>query len=117
MQQRRGAQGIDLFQDAKARSSCLRHGHRHHGQIPRARQLGFRVQGRDAIQAPFIVDDIVKRGWNKVAILPTRPATARAAITIWWPLATKNLKPVYVGRFDLKRPHAELTAARAAGPT
>jgi len=34
----------------------------------------FRTSARDAIQAPFVVNDIVSRGWNRVAILADKTA-------------------------------------------
>ena len=76
------------------------------------------ISPRDAIQAPFIVDDIVKRGWDKVAIFADKTGYGEGGYNdMVAALATKNLKPVYVGRFDLgvKDLTAELTAARAAG--
>jgi branched-chain amino acid transport system substrate-binding protein len=37
-------------------------------KFPAADSFIFRNSARDAIQAPFVVEDIVKRGWTKVAI-------------------------------------------------
>ena len=99
---------------------ALRHGHCHHGQIPRARQLHLpRARARRDPGA-------VHRGRHR----QTRLGQGRhfADKTGYGEggyndmvaaLATKNLKPVYAGRFDLgvKDLTAELTAARAAGPT
>ena len=110
---------IDLFQDAKsplivpcATATAIT------AKYPAPDSYIFRVQGRDAIQAPFIVDDIVKRGWDKVAIFADKTGYGEGGYNdMVAALATKNLKPVYVGRFDLgvKDLTAELTAARAAG--
>lgn len=78
----------------------------------------FRVQARDALQAPFMVDDIVKRGWDKVAIFADKSGYGDGGYNdALAALAAKNLKPVYVARFELgvKDLSAELAAARAAG--
>ena len=78
----------------------------------------FRVQARDALQAPFMVDDIVKRGWDKVAIFADKSGYGDGGYNdALAALAAKNLKPVYVARFELgvKDLAAELAAARAAG--
>jgi branched-chain amino acid transport system substrate-binding protein len=37
-------------------------------KFPAEESYIFRTSAKDAIQAPFVVEDIVKRGWNKVAI-------------------------------------------------
>ncbi|GAA4417333.1 ABC transporter substrate-binding protein [Acidovorax lacteus] len=78
----------------------------------------FRVQARDAIQAPFMVDDILKRGWDKVAIFADTTGYGEGGFNdVVAALAAKNVKPVHVARFPLgvKDLTAELTAARNAG--
>jgi branched-chain amino acid transport system substrate-binding protein len=78
----------------------------------------FRTSARDAIQAPFVVDDLVKRGWNKVAIFADATGYGEAGLKdVEAALNSKGLKPVYVARFPLgvKDLSAELGAARAAG--
>lgn len=78
----------------------------------------FRVQARDALQAPFMVDDIVKRGWDKVALFADKTGYGEGGYNdVVAALAAKNLKPVHVARFDLgvKDLSAELAAARSAG--
>ena len=78
----------------------------------------FRTSPSDAIQAPFVVNDIVKRGWNKVAIFADTTGYGEAGLKdVEAALAAKQLKPVHVARFALgvKDLDEELKAARAAG--
>jgi branched-chain amino acid transport system substrate-binding protein len=78
----------------------------------------FRNSARDAIQAPFVVDDIIKRGWDKVAIFADSTGYGDGGLKdVEKALAAKNLKPVHVARFALgvKDLTTELKAAKAAG--
>lgn len=78
----------------------------------------FRTSARDAIQAPFVVEDIVKRGWTRVAIFADDTGYGEAGLKdVEKALADKNLKPVYVGRFPLgaKDLTDDMKAAREAG--
>ena len=62
----------------------------------------FRVQGRDALQAPLMVDEIIKRGWDKVAIFADTTGYGEGGYKdVVDALAAKNLKPVHVSRFPL----------------
>lgn len=78
----------------------------------------FRTSARDAIQAPFVVDDLVKRGWTRVAIFADATGYGEAGLKdVQAALASRGLKPAYVARFplgvkDLTEP---LKAAREAG--
>lgn len=78
----------------------------------------FRTSARDAIQAPFVVDDLVKRGWTRVAVFADTTGYGEAGLTdVQAALEKKGLKPVHVARFplgvkDLREP---LAAAREAG--
>ncbi|WP_298214963.1 ABC transporter substrate-binding protein [Acidovorax sp.] len=110
---------IDLFQNAKSPLvvPCTT-GTAVTAKYPAADSYIFRVQGRDAIQAPFLVDDIVKRGWNRVAIFADKTSYGEGGqADVVAALAAKNLKPVYVARFELgvKDLTTELAAARHAG--
>lgn len=110
---------IDLFQDAKSPLivPCST-GTAVTAKYPAPDSYIFRVQARDAIQAPFLVDDIVKRGWDKVVIFADKTGYGEGGYNdVVAALAAKNLKPVHVARFDLgvKDLTAELTAARNAG--
>lgn len=78
----------------------------------------FRTSARDAIQAPFVVDDIVSRGWTKVAIFADTSGYGEAGLQdVVKALEAKKLKPVHVARFALgvKDLTTELKAAQAAG--
>lgn len=78
----------------------------------------FRTSPRDAIQAPYVVEDIVKRGWTKVAIFADTTGYGDAGLKdVEAALAAKNLKAVHVARFGLgvKDLREELQAARDAG--
>jgi branched-chain amino acid transport system substrate-binding protein len=87
-------------------------------KYPAAESYIFRTSARDAIQAPFVVDDIVSRGWSKVAIFADTTGYGEAGLQdVVKALAAKNLQPAYVARFELgvKDLQAELKAAQAAG--
>ena len=87
-------------------------------KYPPAESYIFRTSARDAIQAPFVVQDIVARGWTKVAIFADKSGYGEAGLQdVVKALADKNLQPVYVGRFDLgvKDLQAQLKEAQAAG--
>jgi branched-chain amino acid transport system substrate-binding protein len=78
----------------------------------------FRTSARDAIQAPFVVDDLVRRGWTRVAIFADTTGYGEAGLKdVEAALAAKGLKPTYVARFALgvKDLRKELEAARDAG--
>lgn len=78
----------------------------------------FRTSARDAIQAPFLVDDIVKRGWNKVAIFADTTGYGEAGLAdVKKALAVKNIEAVHIARFPLgvKDLTEELKSAKAAG--
>ena len=78
----------------------------------------FRTSARDAIQAPFIVQDIAKRGWTQVAVFADTTGYGEAGLKdVEAALAARQLKPVYVARFatGVKDLGPELQAARQAG--
>jgi branched-chain amino acid transport system substrate-binding protein len=87
-------------------------------KFPAADSYIFRNSARDAIQAPFVVDDIVKRGWTKVAIFADTTGYGEAGLKdVEKALEAKQLKAVYVARFatGVKDLTTELKAAREAG--
>lgn len=110
---------IDLFQQAQSPLIVpCSSGTAVTATYPAAESYIFRVQARDALQAPFMVDDVVKRGWDKVAIFADKTGYGEGGYNdVMAALKEKNLQPVYVSRFDLgvKDLTAELTAARTAG--
>ena len=78
----------------------------------------FRTSAKDSIQAPFVVEDIVKRGWTKVAIFADTTGYGEAGFQdVVKALTAKNLNPVHVARFGLgvKDLSEELKAAKTAG--
>lgn len=87
-------------------------------KFPAPQSYIFRTSARDSIQAPFVVDDLVKRGWTQVAIFADTTGYGDAGLKdVEAALAAKNLKAVHVARFplgvkDLREP---LKAAQAAG--
>ncbi len=87
-------------------------------KFPAPQSYIFRTSARDAIQAPFVVDDLVKRGWTKVAIFADTTGYGEAGLKdVEAALAAKQLKPVHVARFGLgvKDLSQDLAAARDAG--
>jgi branched-chain amino acid transport system substrate-binding protein len=87
-------------------------------KYPAADSYIFRTSARDAIQAPFVVDDIVSRGWTKVAIFADTSGYGEAGLQdVVKAMEAKKLKPVHVARFALgvKDLTTELKAAQAAG--
>lgn len=87
-------------------------------QYPAPESYIFRTAARDAIQAPFVVNDLLRRGWTKVAIFADTTGYGEAGLRdVEASLAKQGLKPVYVARFplgvkDLSEP---LSLARNAG--
>ena len=78
----------------------------------------FRNAARDSIQAPFVVNDIVKRGWTKVAIFADTTGYGEAGLKdVEAALEARKLKAVHVTRFPLGVTdlRTELQAARDAG--
>lgn len=78
----------------------------------------FRTSARDGIQSAFVVSDLVRRGWTKVAIFHDATPYGEGGLSdVRKALATHKLQPVHVARFPLgvKDLTADLQAARAAG--
>ena len=87
-------------------------------KYPAAESYVFRTSAKDAIQVPFVVDDIVKRGWTNVAVFADTTGYGEAGLKdIEIAFKAKNLKAVHVARFPVgvKDLTAELKAARSAG--
>jgi branched-chain amino acid transport system substrate-binding protein len=87
-------------------------------RFPAPESYIFRTSARDAIQAPFVVEDIVKRGWTKVAIFADTTGYGEAGLKdVQTALAARNLKAVHVARFPtgVQNLTTELKAARDAG--
>ena len=87
-------------------------------RYPAADSYIFRTSAKDALQAPFVVEDIVKRGWDKVAIFADTTGYGEAGLKdVEAALDARKLKAVHVSRFALgvKDLTEDLKAARAAG--
>lgn len=110
---------LDVFQNAKiplivpcSTGSAVT------ARFPAPESYIFRTSARDALQAPFVVNDVLKRGWDKVAVFADETGYGEGGFKdVVAALAAKNMKPVFVGRFplgvkDLSEP---LKQARAAG--
>ena len=110
---------IEVFQEAKSPLivPCST-GSPVTAKYPAPESYIFRTSARDAIQAPFVVDDLVKTGWTRVAIFADATGYGEAGLKdVEEALAARGLKPAYVARFplgvkDLSEP---LKAARQAG--
>jgi len=110
---------LDVFQNAKVPLivPCAT-GTPVTGKFPGPTSYIFRTSAKDSIQAPFVVDDLVKRGWTKVAIFADTTGYGEAGLKdVEAALASKNLKATHVARFPLgvKDLKESLTAARGAG--
>jgi branched-chain amino acid transport system substrate-binding protein len=87
-------------------------------KYPAPQSYIFRTSARDAIQAPFVVEDIVKRGWNKIAIFADKSGYGEAGLQdVLKALEAKKIKPVHIVRFDVgvKDLSNEMKEAKAAG--
>lgn len=87
-------------------------------QFPAPESYVFRNAPSDALQAPFVVNDLIRRGWTKVAIFADKTPYGESGLKdVEAALATHQLKPVHVERFDLgvKDLTAGLQKARQAG--
>ena len=85
---------------------------------PPAQSYIFRTSAPDRIQAPFVVEDILKRGWTRVALFADDTGYGQAGRKdVEAALAAHQLKPVYATHFPLgvKDLREELKAARDAG--
>jgi branched-chain amino acid transport system substrate-binding protein len=71
-------------------------------QYPAKESYIFRMSARDTLQASLLVSDIMKRGYTKIAIFADKTGYGEGGLKeVERLLAEKNLKPVYVARFDL----------------
>lgn len=110
---------IDLFQQARvplivpcsAGAPVMK-------QFPTPESYIFRNAPSDAIQAPFVVADLVRRGWTRVAIFADKTPYGEGGLRdVQAALNAHQLKAVHVERFDLgvKDLTAGLQRARQAG--
>ncbi|MCW7536860.1 ABC transporter substrate-binding protein [Aquabacterium sp. A7-Y] len=110
---------LDLFQDNKhllmvpvATGSAVT------AKYPADKSYIFRMSARDTLQAAFLVDEIVKRGFTRIAVFADTTGYGEGGLRdVEKFLAEKQLKPVYTARFDLgvRRLTEQVQQARAAG--
>jgi len=87
-------------------------------RYPADKSYVFRMSARDTLQAAHLVDDVVKRGYTKVALFADKTGYGEGGFKdVQSFLAEKGLKPVYTARFDLgvKTLTAQMLDAKAAG--
>jgi branched-chain amino acid transport system substrate-binding protein len=71
-------------------------------KYPTASSYIFRMSPRDGVQAAHLVDDIIRRGYTRVAVFADRTGYGDGGLKdVEHLLGEKGLKPVYVARFDL----------------
>ena len=69
---------------------------------PPAQSYIFRTSARDSLQVPFVVNEAVRRGWTKIAVLADNTGYGESGLKdLTRALEAHKLKPVYVGRFDI----------------
>jgi branched-chain amino acid transport system substrate-binding protein len=110
---------LDLFQDNKhllivpvATNSTIA------TKYPPATSYIFRMSPNDRLQAGLLVEDILKRGYTRVAVLADKTGYGDGGLKdVQGFLADKGIKPAYVGRFDLGVTSLvpEIQQAKAAG--
>lgn len=86
---------------------------------PAASSYIFRIAAPDNTQAPFVVEDILSRGWSRVALFADNSPDGQAGRKeIETALAAHYLKPVFVGSLSAspRDVRAQLTSARDAQP-
>ncbi|MFY8103445.1 MAG: ABC transporter substrate-binding protein [Ramlibacter sp.] len=87
-------------------------------RFPARESYVFGTSARDGLQADFVVADLVRRGWTRVAVFADTTGYGEAGLAdVRKALAARQLEPVHVARFalgaqDMTEP---LKAARAAG--
>ncbi len=87
-------------------------------RFPPRESYVFRTSARDSLQADFVVADLVRRGWKRVAVFADQTPYGESGLAdVRKALSARALEPVHVARFPLgvKDLGAELQAARAAG--
>jgi branched-chain amino acid transport system substrate-binding protein len=78
----------------------------------------FRLSARDRVQAASLVDDVVKRGFSRVAVFADKTGYGEGGLKdVEKFLADKQLEPVYTARFELgvKSLAQQMHEAKAAG--
>ncbi len=87
-------------------------------RFPARESYVFRTSARDGLQADFVVADLVKRGWTRVAVFADTSGYGESGLAdVRKALAARQLEPVHVARFALGTQDMteSLKAARTAG--
>ncbi len=87
-------------------------------RFPARESYVFRTSARDGLQADFVVADLVRRGWTRVAVFADTTGYGEAGLAdVRKALSARKLEPVHVARFALGTQDMTeaLKAARAAG--
>ncbi|HJW11795.1 MAG TPA: ABC transporter substrate-binding protein [Albitalea sp.] len=110
---------LDVFQDHKHLLMVpVSTGSAVTAKYPAATSTIFRMSARDTLQAAALVDDVVKRGFTRVALFADKTGYGEGGFKdVEKFLADKQLKPVYSARFDLgvKSLAQQMHDAKAAG--
>ena len=110
---------LDVFQDHKHLLMVpVSTGSAVTAKYPAAASYIFRMSARDTLQAAHLVDDVLKRGFTRVALFADKTGYGEGGFKdVENFLAAKNLKPVYSARFDLgvKTLTQQMQEAKAAG--
>lgn len=110
---------LDVFQDHKHLLVVpVSTGSAVTAKYPAATSYIFRMSAPDTFQAALLVDDVVKRGFTRVAIFADKTGYGEGGLKdVERFLAERNLKPVYSARFDLgvKSLTQQMHEAKAAG--
>lgn len=88
------------------------------GTIPAAESYIFRTSPSDGIQVPFVVNEMVRRGVTRIALMADKTGYGEGGLKDFTrALDAHQLKPAYVGRFDIgvKDLTEQMKAARDAG--
>lgn len=88
------------------------------GTIPAADSYIFRTSPSDGIQVPFVVNEMVRRGITRIALMADNTGYGEGGLKDFTrALDVHRLKPAYVGRFDIgvKDLTEPMKAARDSG--
>ncbi|HEX6706737.1 MAG TPA: ABC transporter substrate-binding protein [Albitalea sp.] len=110
---------LDVFQDHKHLLMVpVSTGSAVTAKYPAQGSYVFRMSARDTLQAAHLVDDVVRRGYSRVALFADKTGYGEGGFKdVEKFLADKHLKPVYSARFELgvKSLAAQMQEAKAAG--
>ena len=110
---------LDVFQDNKHLLMVpVSTGSAVTARYPAQSSYIFRMSARDTLQAAHLVDDVVRRGFTRVALFADTTGYGEGGFKdVEKFLSDKGLKPAYTARFDLgvKSLTTQMQEAKAAG--